>query len=197
MKLSVPTLLAGALLAMTASGQTVVLPNKFANARENTDNWYVFSATAHQPNIAPYHGQWIYDAASIPVPMIMIGSMSLRRMSSSGNTLYLGDADIDISIGTTTVTSATAATTFASNIGTALVNIFPKAKVNLPQSTYVAAPNLPPWVVTIPFQTPFPYVAASGLSLLLDIKSGNYAAPGGGSVGDNWFIDCGKAEEGQ
>ena len=108
--------------------------------------------------------QQVHDASDLTVafgaPTVTISSINLRRDGLWTGGLTARGLDVQISLGQTTISAATATTDFATNLGPTPSVVLPYTNFNLPALTAAGVPNPVGW--SFPFATPFTYVAPAG-----------------------------------
>ena len=125
-----------------------------ANAN-NTIPWWATSATYQQ----------IHDGADLTIsfggPVALITSINFRKDTGSASSSITGRSlDSQVTLGTTTVTPTSPTSNFATNLGPTPQLVLPYTTINFPTVPQIATPNPIGW--SIPFTTPYVYVAAAG-----------------------------------
>ncbi len=188
MKFLAAAFFAALLPGVRAQTRTFVVPGKYAKARGNASGSGTFCTS-----VLPYHAQWLYNTSDIALQVGVIRGMALRRMSVAANLCPQATATLTIKMSVGPKDAASASTTFAANLGSRVIQVF-SGKINLPKSNWVPPPNLPPWLVIIPFSKPFFFLKASGKSLVTDIRVTAYNPAGSTRP---WWLDAAKKEYGQ
>ncbi|MCA8956845.1 MAG: hypothetical protein KDC87_12280 [Planctomycetes bacterium] len=161
--LAVPTFLAD------ASAQIVkyaVSPAGYEFQTGNSNNTFPLGRVS-----ASY--QQIHDAADMGAlnshAAMVISGMHFRPAASYSITARA--FDVQVTLSTTSVTSAAMSTTFSANLGTNTTVVLPYTNFNLPAGAGTGGdPNAPLW--KFPFTTIYPYNAASG-NLVWDWRQKN------------------------
>jgi hypothetical protein len=146
--------LAGSLSAQTLSYAPFGTETKEGNTN-NTIPWWSASGTYQQ----------LHDATDLTNvfsggQFALINSIGLRKDGLSSTTPAARTLDVQITLGTTGVSAASATSNFASNMGVNSQIVLPYTTVNLPSLSNTSIPNQLGW--NFPFSSPYPYVVSQG-----------------------------------
>src|SRR5262249_4796529 len=120
----------------------------------NTIPWWSGSATYMQVHDAG-------DLATVfPVPVVIIKGLSFRKDGAITSSIVGRAMDVQITIGSTPTTPATASTTFAAILGSSPIVVLNYTNISLPPLNPVGSPNPQGWY--FPFASPYVYVIALG-----------------------------------
>jgi hypothetical protein len=141
--------------APLAAQRSAVSPFGTAIAEGNANNTIPFWSTS-----STY--QQVHDFVEMQrlnnnQPMVLNG---IAFRVDAGSTAPARTLEVEITVGNTPVTAATATNTFAANFGANPTVVLPFGMLNLPALTSSARPNPPGWIV--PWTMPFPWVPAPG-----------------------------------
>lgn len=144
------------LLSGVALSQTLTVPAAAAAADGNTTTTWPFDVAAIQI-------QYIYDSshfttAGITSP-VLINSISVRANAATASWLG-GTSQLALDVSTSPLDFNSISTTFASNHGSDLLNVFNGPLVTAPGSSVSGVPG--PFYVQIPFTAPFLYDPNTG-----------------------------------
>lgn len=185
LRIAVPLALAASLAA-----QSVTVPAEALVGPPNQNSWWssqLFYSTSSTTVAHDSRTQLIYDVSNIPVASAVWNSVSVRRPGKGGNS-YLGNSNPAVTTNGTIMMSVSpmawnsTATNFAGNHGSTPITVF-TGMISLPAQP---AQNIWPfpWETPIPFNTPFPYVAASGSTLVFDLlQTGNTSS-------SSWYVEA-------
>lgn len=120
----------------------------------------------------------VHDAADLmtvfPQAVAVIKAISFR-IPNNGS-LAARTMDVQVTMGTTPVTAATATTTFAANLGPSPQIVTPYTNINLPAVSHVSNPNPQGWF--FPAMMPYVYIIPQG-NLCFELRMRNVSARGG------------------
>ena len=143
--------------ALGAQSTSYIAPYGFTSVDGNIQNTIPFWSSS-----CTY--QQVHDAADLiavmPGPAVVIKSISFRKGTGATAGLSARTMDVQLTLGATPVTAATATATFASNFGPSTTVVLPYTNLSLPTQTNVSTPNPQSWF--FPFATPFTYIIVLG-----------------------------------
>lgn len=167
MRTHILALSAAALASLALPAQIYnTAPDGFATVEGNSNNtipWWGLSATYQQ----------VHDASDLAIvfgPVAVINSINFRKDSSSSSAPGRS-LDMQITLGMTPVSAATANANFASNLGPTPQVVLPYTPINLPTLTQMSTPNPIGW--SFPFTTPFTYTPTAGNNLCWEFRFTN------------------------
>jgi len=145
-------------LASTAlTAQTYnTAPDGFATTEGNANNtipFWALSGTYQQVHDA-------VDLAAVFGGTAVINSINVRKDSGLTSSIAGRTADVQLTLGITTVSAELATGVFATNLGGSPQVVLPYTNVNLPALSNVSVPNPIGW--SYPFMTPFTYSSTAG-----------------------------------
>lgn len=163
-----------ALLAALPAQTTLYAPFRTATTEGNRSASFPFAFAA-----GTY--QQVHDredmANVIGAGSRLLTGMVFRKDGTNTGTVAARTLTVSISVGHTAVNSAGMTTGFTANTTTALQVALPTTTLNLPALNQIATPNPAGW--TIPWTTPFAYVATPGNNLLWEWRHTSSARGGG------------------
>ncbi|MFO1052920.1 MAG: hypothetical protein U1F36_11960 [Planctomycetota bacterium] len=145
----------------------------------NTNNTIPFWSTS-----ATY--QQVHDGTDVDRAIgggfALIQSLNFRKDNAT-TPIPARTIDVQITLGQTPVTAASASGTYASNLGAAPVVVVPYTTFNLPSLTASSVPNPIGW--SFPFATSFPYLSGNG-NLCWEMRTMN------SSINSSASLDAGQ-----
>jgi MYXO-CTERM domain-containing protein len=161
----------------TVKADAVVVPNANATSPGNTDNRFPFLVSGGQ------RYQQLYGASQFPTGgPISITEIDLRNGIFVNQAFTATIPSIQISLSTTATAPDGLSTTFASNTGANLAQVY-NGSLTLSSTNASGPGGTHVFDIAIVFQTPYIYNPASG-NLLLDVKNNSGA---NSNVGSDFF----------
>jgi hypothetical protein len=150
--------------------QVVIPQGMDPNYTGNTSLIWRNSAFRYQMLYAPDH--FLNQGIDYPVTITRLQFRAINGATSAGGETYTGTT---ISMSSSPSSYAAPSTTFATNVGADVVNVYSGDVVCTPASG--STPN--DWIIDLVLQTPFVYDPTGGLDLCLDVTAPFAPAPTG------------------